>query len=665
MPCDRGGFPVGCRPGSEFTAEGIEHTESVLPKTSRKQKKNRKDAVSPKPDRSHPVQDESGKKAWWIPAVALVLILFAYANATRGEFVYDDSKQIVQNYLIQDGQYFWSALTKDVWAFKGERQEPRSNYWRPVFVLWLMLNFRLFGLDPTGWHWLNLILHAAVCLLLWQIFLRFRITTAVIAAVVWLFAVHPVHVESVTWISGSTDLLLALFAAASLYFYIRARSSARVPWMAYVCYALALLSKESVILFPGVIFVVCLTYYKDQARIAAKETIGFIAVAAVFLVVRGSILHGISRVSPWAPDYASTLLTVPLLLAFYLFISVFPVSLGPSYSLRAVHPADLGLMNFLLPVAVLVAIGLLAVRTMKRKEDEGKFVAAGLSLFFFLILPALYIRAFLPDQIVHDRYMYLPVAGILLFGFSLISRQVPSRAILAGAAVACIPLTILTARYNVSYQNEQAFWQHAVITDPTSATNWSSLGNLLRTQNRPSEARAALSRCIEIDPNNTLGVYGLAMVNMNEGRFDEAESGFRKILQVFPDHESATDQLAVLLQRKNRVQELILLMENARKRMPFLKVKYTGNLAFAYVNAGNVDRALAELESIQGDLNNERDPKNLECWFYLADLYRIKGRNNDAVRAAQRYLESTRTLDPGAARLRSQAESLIRNLQSQ
>ena len=636
-----------------------------MPKTSRKQKKNRKDPVSRKPDLSQAAQTEPRSRGWWIPAVALVLIVLAYANSVKGEFVYDDSKQIVQNYLIQDGHYFWSALTKDVWAFKGERQEPRSNYWRPVFVLWLMLNYRLFGLEPAGWHWLNLILHAGVCLLLWQILVRLRVTTAVLAAVVWLFAVHPVHVESVTWISGSTDLLMAFFAAASLYFYLRARSNASARWPAYLCYGLALLSKESAILFPAVIFVSCLVCQKDHARVAAKEMIAFLAVAVVFLVVRGSILHGISRVSPWAPDYASTILTVPLLLSFYFFISIFPLSLGPSYSVRAVHPADLGLLNFLLPVAALVAIGFLVVRATKRKDEACGSALVGLSLFFFLILPALYIRAFLPDQIVHDRYLYLPVAGILLFAFSVIPKQVPQRVVLGVAAVACIPFTILTAQYNRAYQNELAFWERAVKTDPTSATNWSSLGNLLRTQNRLPEARDALIRCTGIDPDNTLGVYGLAMVNMSEGRFDEAESGFRKILSVFPDHESATDQLAVLLQRNNRLQELILLMENARKQMPLLKVKYTGNLAFAYVKSGNVDRALVELESIRGDLDSERNPSNLECWYYLADLYRIKGRNEDAVRAARQYLTATKDSDPKAVRLKSQAEALIRNLQSQ
>ena len=110
-----------------------------------------------------PVPQEArspGTEIWWL-LPALVLGFLIYANTLNGEFVYDDQRQIVRNTLIQDGSQFWRALTSDVWAFKGGDQAV-SNYWRPSYVLWMILNFRCFGLAPFGWHLSNILLHVGV-----------------------------------------------------------------------------------------------------------------------------------------------------------------------------------------------------------------------------------------------------------------------------------------------------------------------------------------------------------------------------------------------------------------------------------------------------------------------------------------------------------------------
>src|SRR5438034_10645246 len=86
---------------------------------------------------------------WLLPALTLGFLL--YTNTLGGEFVYDDQRQIVRNTLIQDGAQFWRALTSDVWAFKGG-EAAVSNYWRPSFVLWMILNFRFLGLNVIVWH---------------------------------------------------------------------------------------------------------------------------------------------------------------------------------------------------------------------------------------------------------------------------------------------------------------------------------------------------------------------------------------------------------------------------------------------------------------------------------------------------------------------------------
>src|SRR5215203_221563 len=148
------------------------------------------------------------------PLVLLALVAFVvFANSLGGDFVYDDNRQILRNPLIQDSSLYGKALVSDVCAFKGDGSVAASNYYRPTFVAWLILNFKIFGASPLGWHALNVLLHILVCLLCFLLLRRWNISRNPAFAVSLIFAVHPVHTESVAWISGSPDLL---FAAAFL-----------------------------------------------------------------------------------------------------------------------------------------------------------------------------------------------------------------------------------------------------------------------------------------------------------------------------------------------------------------------------------------------------------------------------------------------------------------
>src|SRR5438552_1382270 len=107
----------------------------------------------------------------WLVVVAMVCFVM-FANGVGGEFVYDDNRQIVRNTLIQNSDFIWKALTSDVWAFKGGGTEAASNYWRPTFTAWHILNFRLFGMNPVGWHIANIVVHSSVCVLAFSLLRR-------------------------------------------------------------------------------------------------------------------------------------------------------------------------------------------------------------------------------------------------------------------------------------------------------------------------------------------------------------------------------------------------------------------------------------------------------------------------------------------------------------
>ena len=136
-----------------------------------------------------PVADD--RAAWIVLAIALALIVLAYANGTRGEFVYDDQKQIVGNALIQHPEYLGKALSSDVWAFTGDEAKNWSNYWRPLFIAWLALHHALFGLDPTPWHVSNIVLHFLATALGYFVLRSLGARGEIAAIATWFFAAHP------------------------------------------------------------------------------------------------------------------------------------------------------------------------------------------------------------------------------------------------------------------------------------------------------------------------------------------------------------------------------------------------------------------------------------------------------------------------------------------
>lgn len=145
-------------------------------------------------------------------AVALALVVAAiFIGTLRGEFVYDDDGQIVQNAFLQDPSLNGKALMSDVWAFKGDRGHAWSNYWHPTFVAWLIVNANLFGVDnPVGWHVMNVLLHCLVPAMAFGLMRTLGMGRWLAAGAALVFAAHPAHVESVAWISGSPDMLMSI-----------------------------------------------------------------------------------------------------------------------------------------------------------------------------------------------------------------------------------------------------------------------------------------------------------------------------------------------------------------------------------------------------------------------------------------------------------------------
>src|SRR5438105_11584085 len=240
--------------------------------------------------------------------IVLALTFLVYADTTRYQFAYDDRGQIVENQGLRSWSYAAHCFTEHVW--KAQHPEENGVYYRPLFNLYLLVNYQLFHLNPAGWHLLLVIWHTLVTLLVFWLARRLLKDEAGALIAALIFGVHPIHIESVAWISGVTEPMLALFFLGSLLGYLRWRdgmwaerasdepaTQRPAKWLALSLglYGLALFSKETAMVMPALIFAYEWLFGERAGRVAraSKRAAPFLVMAAVYFVLRAIILKAV------------------------------------------------------------------------------------------------------------------------------------------------------------------------------------------------------------------------------------------------------------------------------------------------------------------------------------------------------------------------------------
>ncbi len=626
--------------------------------------------------------------------IALLLIGLAFANALGGGFVHDDHRQITDNYLIQHPRSFARALARDVWAFKAEDDRPISNYWRPVFVAWLIFNYQLFGTSPVGWHVTNLLLHAAVTLLAYGVARRLRAPPAAAAVVAWLFAAHPAHVESVTWVSGSPDLLVGvgLFGALRIWLANRERPTGTGLFAAAACFTVAMFSKESAAAFPLLIFACEWTLDGNAVARRAVRLRRALAAAAPHLVVVGMyfglrfLLIGdlLGRPHPQAPPWSAVAANVPKLLVFYMRQVLLPFWMSPLHALRDA-PSALGPVWKWAPPIVLVVAVFAAARCWRR----GPVHRFGLLAFVLLLAPALNIRAFPPEERVHDRYLYLPLWGLLLVVVTRIvewleafarrdgkvssssprDKAEPGMVVSGGAAVlagllAALGLAALTALYNRAWTDDRTLWAWAAAADPRSAEAQFRAAIGAHRDGRLKSALTHLNETLRIEAGHIDAIILRARMAADRGDTASAEQDLRRIVGLVPNHESAYDRLGALLVDQGRFAEARAVFKQARRDVPGRRVKYGYNLAVTAFLAGDLTAAAAALESIRPDVEANPQGGFLDSLARLGEVYERLGRPSEARDVYRRLMVLTESAEsPKSLRLRAEAVDALERLE--
>jgi len=483
-----------------------------------------------------------------IPVILLIVTAAVYLPALRDGFVCDDSQQIVLN----QARFTWSSIpsyfTTDVWSYIFLF---KTNYYRPVFLLWLMLNDQVFGLNTALWHASAILAHLAATLLVYMLALRLTGKRTVAGAAGLLFGVHPVHVEAVAWLSGSTETLFAILGLGAILCHLRWRDSQpqRLGWRAAEIglFALALFAKETAVVLPVLLFAWDWLFPMPPS-LSPKKRIGA-AVSAVFphlLVIFGYVFaryHALGSFAPITRNWPVPMLigTWPLVLSFYLRQLLIPFQYSFFYPIAPVqHFGSAEIVLHLLPV--LVAAGVLV--WISRRSPVN---AACALLLVLPILPVLNLRAFTFDDFLHDRYVYLPSAGLCILAAIGLEKLIPRVAFRAGALlVAVAGLALVSIQTGLFWKDNLALYSRAVEVAPDSGIASEYLGEELVEEQRWADALPHLNQALLKNPNSYDMYIRIAKCYLGLGDPNEAVSYFQDAILLAPSYPAAYLDVAMV-----------------------------------------------------------------------------------------------------------------------
>jgi len=483
---------------------------------------------------------------YWLLALSFLLALIAYYPTLQYGFVFDDVQQIVENPAIRS----WASTSQYFTAHVGAGVFPgvKGSFYRPLFLIWLRCNYVFFQASPWGWHLTSLLAHLAA---VWMFFVLVRQWTRDGLISGWaalLFALHPIHIESVAWISAIPEILFTIAGMASMYTYFRFRQEGHpiLFVLSASLYAISLLAKETAVVIWPVIFI-CARWVEDSAReetssrwLAVKEQIPFALITGGYFVLRFLALQGMR--GDVTHPLREVLCAAPSITWFYLRKLVLPVELSQIYydpdawSFSSTH--------FFLPLIAVcvVAVGL-GIWAFKSRQVTLPVILLALSL----IPPLVGVSIFPRHDLVHNRYLYLPSAGAcMLFSLALRKATDPGMKFIKAKAV-----TVIVFAFSVvlifpirseeePYHDNVDLFTRSVERAPQSAMAWGLLGEEYMTLGRNDAGIAAFQRARALEPNVLLNNYRLAAAYYLIRNMPWAEAYFQRALNTYHNPDVVT-----------------------------------------------------------------------------------------------------------------------------
>jgi tetratricopeptide (TPR) repeat protein len=572
----------------------------------------------------------SRHRAFIFAVVLAIVTIFVYRPAWNGGFLWDDDDYITNNELLTapDGlRRIWFSL------------DSPSQYF-PLVYTTFRIEHVLWGLNPTGYHWVNLLLHVANALLVWAVLARLKVPGAWLAGAI--FALHPVQVESVAWITERKNVLMGFFFLLTLLAWIAfVDERTKRPWLLYglalIVYLLALSAKTTACTLPAALFLVLWLQKKPIRWNRIFQIVPFLVlgIAMGALAMWWERYHqGTSRAVFTFLNPIERVLVASRDVWFYLSKLAWPSNLTfiyPRWDISPTHPLDY--IWLLAGLIVCVAIYFLRRYVGRSVEVAAAFFVATLSPVLGFIMLYTFRYTF-----VADHYQYVACIGPIalasagLVNFSRTFEK--SRTLILGAALCVVALlAILTWRQAAMYADIQTLWRTTLARNPGCWMAHNNLGIVLFQKGQLDKAIAHYRTTLQMQPNFWDADYNLGSALLGKGQVDEAIFYCDKAVAMQPNDPDAQVALANALLQKRRIDDAIAHYQKAVTIRPdYFLARY--GLGHALLEKGELDAAI---DHCRAALSIRRDDS--DCHTILGVALDQKGQSVEAIEHYEKALE--------------------------
>jgi tetratricopeptide (TPR) repeat protein len=575
--------------------------------------------------------------------LALIVVTLAiYGQVIRHQFInLDDANYITENSMVTRGL----SLTSIAWAFTTFY----ASNWHPLTWISHMIDCQLFGLNAGGHLFVNALIHSANAALVFWFLLRAtgaRWPSVIVAA---LFALHPLHVESVAWAAERKDTLSALFGLLSLIAYIRYAKSHSFKHYALVVVALALglMAKPMLVTWPFVMLL--LDYWplrryqtSDVRKLMVEKIPLFVIVALSALITYIAQSHGGAvRTFVDAPVWLR-LTNALVAYAKYVWRTFWPHDLALYYP----YPSVFNVWHLIGAAVVLLAFTAFCFLERTRRP----YLIVGWLWFLGTLVPVIGIVQ-VGEQAMADRYHYIPSIGLfIVLGFGIADlvtdRQLVARAALPVTVAALVILATLTFRQVALWRDTFTLFEHSLrIAPDRNIPIQYNLGLAFADIGKYDEAIAHFEKALEVDPNFALGLLNMGVTRQKQGRVTEAMGFYKRAIGVAPNLPQAHLGLGLGFAAQRKFEAAVEELREAARLDPADSDSRT-NLALVLAQMGRITEGIDTLHEVL-----RSNPKSAEAHNNLGIILFVTGKTRESIPEFEEALRLNPSLEKASKNL--------------
>lgn len=562
--------------------------------------------------------------------IILIILLgsLVYSNSLTNQFIWDDQYLVEENTYIKNWRYLPQIFTKDI----GEGSGVKYGFYRPLQILSYKLDYSLWRLNPKGYHLSNIILHILVGILIyWLANVLFKEKTLSFIASL-LFITHPLHTETVTYISGRQESLAFFFVLASFLSYIKYLRNKNIGYFALTImgYIGSLLSKEVCLVFP---LLILLYHSSFKERLNLKMFISLVIVSLLYLLLRITFLKDFLFLKVLFP-----ISIFPRTLAFfaaicnYLKILIFPLNIYPEYGNPLFKITD---------IEVLTGIGLIITLLIYilKKRNRNPLLSFSIGWFFIVLLPVSGLIYPLSTY-MRPHWLHIPSLGFFFILGKIFANLIKREKFKFISSLLLIGLLLLysylTFKQNTLWGEPLTFYKKNLKYLPQNSNLYTNLGNAYMKIGNKKEAIKMFKKAVKLDSKNAVAYNNLGVSYSKIGKSLEAITFYKKAIEAKPTYIKAYSNLGVEYAKVGKTKEAIRIFKKAIKMNPYYPDAYF-NLAATYQNLNNFKEAiLLYTKTIQ------IEPSYSGAYFNLALLLSQIGKKEEAIT----LLEKAKKLSP-------------------